>query len=483
MTNTLHWITSLILVLTLSACGGGSSTPENGVGGTGITQGRISQIQSGENPSITVNNIQFDTRNARFIRDGETVEQQSDFKPGEIITIKGVLENNTQRGIAREVIFDDTLEGPVTAEANGQRIEILGQTILTDSNTLFYGFNDLGELKRGFIVEVSGFFNAKQQILASTLKLQQTTTTVDSILQIKGHIHNIDINTKTFKINQLTVNYARAVVTEQDLKPNAYVLVRTLQPLSDDVMIANKVFILNTKLDANTFYQRQGLISRIDSATRFEMDGIPVELQLNTVYLGGNLNDLKINQRIIISGKTNEESVLLADEIRIIDRRTQILLEGYIEALDSSKQQLSVLGKNFALIEPSELTDETSDRVIKLRFDQFKVGDFVSVLAYPENTNATTLKILFLAKRPEELLVRVLNVVKSSDPQQNRITLFGYNIEVTNSTLYFDVNAKPIPKKDFFAQLNNGETLLDIIGFRAEIDTIAAEELYIDNSW
>lgn len=485
-----HALTSLALFLSftisilLSACGGNSSSFENGVGGTGITQGRITHLESNISSTITINEIQFDTKNASFIRDGETTESQSDFSIGEIITIKGSIKADNAHGIATEVIFDDTVEGPITAIINENTIEVLGQTIEVDSGTIFYGFNQLADLKRGFIVEVSGYVKANDRILASTLKLLRTTTTIDSTLQIKGHISDINLIDRTFKINNLLVDYSTALVDEEKLKPDVYVLVRSVKPLIEDVLIASKVIILNGKLDSNKFYKKSGYITKIDSQDSFEFDGIPVLTQLNTVFLNGSKSDLNVNKNIIISGFTNSEGTLLADEIYLIDRRSQILLEGFIDSIitTDNKKIFSVLGADLIIDDVTDLADARTGEIININLDQFNIGNFIYVEAYNRENN-NEFNALYLSKVPE-LLVRTMSVVKSTSSTQESITLYSHHkIIVDSLTEYFDVFTNPVSKTTFFSQLKNEETLIDVIGLQATSNSILASAIYIDTSW
>ena len=124
---------SIILVcILLNACGSDSLQLANGVGGTGISVGRLTGFGS-----MYVNGIKFNTDNATYIRDGVGSKSQDDFSTGEIVRINGTIDSNKITGTANEVIFTDLLEGVVTSVASGESLEVLGQKVTTNSLTVF----------------------------------------------------------------------------------------------------------------------------------------------------------------------------------------------------------------------------------------------------------------------------------------------------------------------------------------------------------
>ena len=474
----------VLLSLLISACGGGEARlADNGVGGTGITQGRITHLDTGAASAITVNDIRFDTENALLIRDGDQNANKSDFHIGEIVTVKGKIKPDGKQGIATEVIFDDTLEGPVTSPASGNSIEILGQTVLIDDRTLFYGFDQLSDLKEGYVVEVSGFINKQQQILASTLTLQKTTLTIGEILKVEGRLESLDPAAKTFKINNLTVDYSAVSVDEQRLKDSVYVLVRTQQAVVNKLMVASDIDIINSKLSINTSYKKDGYITKIIKENSFDMEGITVITQLNTEYINGSKQNLVKDKHVIVSGKTNSQGELLADQIYLVDRQTQIVLEGFLEKLDKVNKKITVFGTDILIDDVTRsIKDASADGINELviSFDKLKVGDYIYVEAYSRNRQYRAFEVV---KTPANTDSRVLSVVQSSDEARGTISLFSHQVMVDQNTQYSDIAGKPVDRKAFFQLLKNNQTLLDTYGLQIDPKTLAAKAIFIDTSW
>ena len=191
----LKLVSVALVYLLLSACNAASDQASNGLGGTGITQGRVTGFGS-----IFVNGIKFNTDNAIFIRDGAGSKNQEDFSTGEIVTIKGSIDSNKTTGTATEVTFSDALEGVVTTKASGSNIEVLGQKVTTDNLTIFIGFNKLSDLVIGNVVEVSGF-TVNNGLTASSLKLISANYTNGSTQEVEGRIEKLNTTTQTFKLN------------------------------------------------------------------------------------------------------------------------------------------------------------------------------------------------------------------------------------------------------------------------------------------
>ena len=247
-------------------------------------------------------------------------------------------------------------------------------------------------------------------------------------------------------------------------------------------MTASKVIIINTQLDANALYKKDGYITQVNSSDSFEMEGINILVQLNTKFINGVKSDLKTNKHIIIKGFTNSESVLLADEIYLVDRKTQIVLEGFIDSIETTNKKVVVLGKEIIIDDVTRtLKDDRENTMIDIDFNQLNVGDFVYIEAYNKNNN-TTFNAFYLSKVQPQLSFRAMSVVKNSTNQQE-IILFSNHILIDDITLFFDISAKPLSKTEFFAQIKDGETLLDVYGLHSQPSSIMANVIYIDSSW
>ena len=107
---------------------------------------------------------------------GEASGVESDLSVGQIVVVKGEIDSNGTTGTANEVIFDDSVKGPVQSiNLAGSSLVVLGQTVLVTADTSFddnISPASLDGLTVGDIVEVSGLpdANGKTVTLSSLLK-------------------------------------------------------------------------------------------------------------------------------------------------------------------------------------------------------------------------------------------------------------------------------------------------------------------------
>lgn len=475
-----YCITGLLLFLLalLSSCGGGIGSGlqlANGLGGTGITMGRVTGFGS-----VYVNGIHFNTDNATFFRDGIADKAQDDFHAGEIVKVKGTVNSDGKTGTATEVSFSDVLEGSVTATASNNTLKILEQTVMIDSLTLFHGFKKLADLQLGNIVEVSGFTNAQGAIEATSITLLQQGFTAGSILEVEGNISVLDTTAKTFKINDLLVDYSSALlsnIVEADLSNGLYLIVSTAQDISNGTITAAEVLFINDTLEIGLFYEIEGLISRFASPTDFDIEGFKVTTNAQTVYKNGSAADLKRDVRSLIIGRVNDQGVIVAEEITLLESSSEAIILATIEAINLTDNTFTILGETVLVDGFTLLSDDTTDDFLELSLDQFSVGDPVFVVARRINQGKTV--AIRLSKTTAIILPLLLAVVESATVDTGSITVFGKTINTDGNTVYFDREVNIISSAVFFSQLIIGSTVVDVGGHLLADGSVLADELQI----
>ena len=464
----------IFISLFLSACGG---TSANGVGGTGITQGRVTGFGS-----MFVNGVKFNTDNASFTRDEVSSKKQEDFKTGEIVTIKGTVDEGRKTGIATEVIFSDTLEGTVTSLPTTNSIGILGQNITTNNLTIFHGFNKLSDLKLGNIVEVSGF-NSQNKITASSIQLIDTSFTVGSKLEIEGEISDLKRDSLTFKINDLIIDYSNANFfdTTEDIIVNGdFLVVNSNQDIENNILRAANIQSVSNNLEPNTYYEIEGFITEFDSINNFTIDDEhTITTNNNTVITNGELNDLEFNQFIIAIGNTNAEGILITEEIRILDSSNSIAIEANIESIDLFNNNFMILGQTINIDSFTLISDDTNEEFAEFNLNEFSIGDSVFV-------DITVIDGIYIAYRlskispiTTEVIIGIIDTIDSNTKTLN----IGNNTIYTNSaTLYSNQDGEMITDTAFFALLE--ENVSDVwieTKYIANQDLIATEMTILKN--
>jgi len=171
------------------------------------SKGAVTAVDSSRN--IYVNGVRFSTDQAEFVIDGQ-LGTQADIEVGKVVSIIGILDANGASGTAYIVTYDDAVEGPLAAvdDQSGQ-IRILGQTVVVTADT-----NDavgaLDTMNVGETVEVSGFRDAEQRIIATYIGASRAAASYS----VRGTVTAVDPAAMTFAINDLVIDYAQAGIFE-----------------------------------------------------------------------------------------------------------------------------------------------------------------------------------------------------------------------------------------------------------------------------
>ena len=202
-----------------TAPGNRFGTLVNTVGGirTGMPAGKLTSGISGSGMpvargtidgfgSIFVNGVEFDTSNATIIMDGE-LATEDDLGVGMVVLVKGTVNPDGVTGIAETVIFDDEVEGPITAievNANGDAklITVLGVSIIVEQTGTVYENVTFETLSVGDVVEVSGFPEGIANLRATRVEKKADSYVAGQIVEVKGYVTDLH-NTEFFIGSQL----------------------------------------------------------------------------------------------------------------------------------------------------------------------------------------------------------------------------------------------------------------------------------------
>jgi len=401
-------LTALISIY-LSACGGGGSS--GGISGTGITMGRISNFGS-----IIVNGVRFDVDSAAFIRDDAPATGQEEYSVGEFVVIKGNIDSSGVTGIAEEVTFTNEIEGAVTmASSDGLSLEVLGQKVITNALTVFIGLDDiLGlddifTLTIGNIVEVSGIKDANGGIQATSIKLKEKDFVLGtSENELKGIVSNLDTTAKTFTINDIIIDYFGATFEgfgSQVLMDGLFVEVESGSMIIGNVLVADKIELEdeNTEIDEDTEVKIEGLITRFNSVTDFDVNGFTVTTNQDTEYSDGSINDLAVGAMIEIEGEAGSTGVIVAESISFEEEDDELdEYEGFVESVDIEAGEVVVSGTTIIISSTTIIRDESDLAVSPLTLSDLTFGDTVEVVGITQ-ANGDILASKFERKEVQEL--------------------------------------------------------------------------------
>lgn len=300
-----------IASLALLAGAAGSSA---GIQGSGrfnvlIAFGRITAFGS-----IFVDGVEYGLSNARISVDGRSASQ-AQLQVGQIVTVQATGALNGATAAATSVSFSSDVVGAIAqVDSAGQSLTLLGQTVEVDSSTLFGdGIQPVGlaGLRAGMAVDVSAFPDASGTLHASRIDLQ----IVGSPLQVKGTIAALDTVSRTFKVNDLTIDYSGAQVAG-NLGNASTAIVQATGPASGGVLYASRVQVsAGIGGTSGQDGRMQGLVTNIASSQRFSVGEQVVQTNSGTHFvLHGQA--FAPNLEVKVHGTFDASGTLVADQVQ-----------------------------------------------------------------------------------------------------------------------------------------------------------------------
>jgi Domain of unknown function (DUF5666) len=329
---------SLLTAVVVMACGGGdggTSVASVGSGGTGsftaLNVGTITGFGS-----VYVNGVRFEDNGAKVSdEDGDGNRKREDLRLGMVVKVQGSISTS---GSATATSFINTA---TTA------INIIGQTVVMDANTVFdtaltQGFNSL---KVGDELEVHGFLNAFSNTLQATLVELKPKP---NRYKISGTVKNLqNAPTNTFQIGSETISFsgltaadvpglAPGVLIKVQLKPKA--------PSAGGVWQAARVRgsdDLSSNNDSDKT-EVEGLVSATTSPTQFSVGSVRVNAVTATFTNG--TTGIVVGARVEVKGAL-KSGVLVASTVEIkqpgdSNSGKEIQLKGLISNLNSTTFEL-----------------------------------------------------------------------------------------------------------------------------------------------
>ncbi len=280
--------------------------------------------------SVTVNGIRYETNSAAVYVDGMPAAM-SDLRLGQTVSLTGEANFSEARGRADEITYLSTVIGPVeNVNTTFGRLIVLGQTVLTNEDTVFDTSIDgvsLAGIAPGMTLQISGHLNADGDIVATRIQPDTAGTGV----QLIGTVAGSDPANMLFRVNRLTVDYGSAVFIDLPQgMPTDGLLVTVRGTLVNGVLVVDEISSNAGVLAASgERVHLGGLITGFESAGAFELNGTPVTIDAGTVFVTGTAGDLQADAEITVDGRvaSGGDSVV-ANQITfgqpVYDRSTQV---------------------------------------------------------------------------------------------------------------------------------------------------------------
>ena len=328
---------ALFSVFLLISCdsGGGGMMAGGGIGGTGvINSGTISAFGS-----IVVNGTEFDTSTAAIIVNGKEIGVGDEFVRdnldiGRVVTVEGTGNLDDISAVADRVIYNDNVRGPIESihdvDATTKEIVVLGQIVIVNVVTKLKG-TDFDTIAQNDLVEVSGLVDDTGAIRATFLE-KTGEFMPGNVVGVTGFIVNLDIDSKTFEINDLTVNYASidSGSLPQGFADGLLVEVEGTLDAAGGEMRAASIELGDEIGDGNSDQiEVLGFVTDIGSAFEFTVGNQKVKFDANTLFVDGTPADILLGAKLEAEGRL-VDGILFADEIEFWGP-DQIEVEGIVD--------------------------------------------------------------------------------------------------------------------------------------------------------
>jgi hypothetical protein len=400
--NTVLYSAILSASLGLAGCSS-SSTPSSA---TDITVfGRITGFGS-----VITGGVEYETDKTSIKKDGlAVVNGDRDLQVGMVITLKGTA-NGTQ-GEASSIEYNDELEGLVQTNdlATGGDLIVMGQNVTFDANTNFESddpaITAIEDIPVNAVVEVSGYPDAKGNILATYIELKAATADLyDDDMEVKGIITNLNdtVDSLTFDLGGLTVDATSiALVLEFPLANDLYVEVKSKEGFDalTGSLVASKIELedeghYGVSGDDGDEMEIEGVITKIDTVNGIiELNG-----QVINIPAGMDISSFAVDDLVEIEVRVAVDGSLIAEEIEAEDAHDDdedFTIEALVEAIDAVNGTITADGKVISIDKLNAIMIDHGEMHEKyFSIDSLAVGDWVELEVYIDDAgNYVAIKV------------------------------------------------------------------------------------------
>lgn len=455
--------------------GGGSGFfAGGGTGGTGVHVGSVSKFGS-----VFVNGVEFDTASARIVLDG--VESGSGDQAardglavGKVVRVEGE-DRGDGTGTAARIVYNEDIVGPVESVAvidtATRRLVVMGQTVVADGATSF-AQTSLEALAAGNLVEVSGFIGADGSIRATFIGKRADRHLPGDPVELRGFAREVDPLRRTFRVNDLAVDYAAAdtsLLAGGGPAEGQYVEIDGALD-GRGVLAANRVApeeILG--VDDAELVEIAGIVTAFDSAASFEVNGIAVATDGETVFDGILAEELAIGAFITVRGPLADRVIQAA----LVRSAATARVES--DAAAATGDGLSLEGLDGLTVEANALTQflGAADGLAAIQ-----PGWHVKVFGRSFAPGTVTAEKLIVMRQPKKKIELTGPVEEVSD---DGVRVLGVEILASEApaNAFRLRNGGPLTPREFLERVEPGDVVSAVgkrTGKRTGWESIALEE-------
>ena len=265
---------------------------------------------------VVVNDVAYTSPSAIVTVNGRPGLPE-ELRPGQVVLLRGQIEDGGQTGSADSIDRDARLLGPLeTLDASNERLVVLGQVVQAGAGTVFAAGIDPSSyagLPIGSNVEVSGYARADGTVLATRIEPAAQTATQ----QLVGDVRDLDLSILRFAVGGLTVDYSQALVIDlPGGAPGLGTPVRATGHLAGGRFVVEMLGAAPAlPVTTGRRLQVAGVVTRFASATDFDVNDVAVTTTVTTWFNHGVRNDLALDVELVVDGRATSNGRITAERV------------------------------------------------------------------------------------------------------------------------------------------------------------------------
>jgi hypothetical protein len=479
------FVLALALLAGCSGSGSGNGAGEQQQAKNTTTVGVITGFGS-----VHVNGVRYRTTTSTEIRMNGELADEGALQVGQVVSVKGSVDDNGRAGDARSISMDAEVIGPVDSIGTDQLV-VLGQTVLTNADTVF-GRDmtppDLSAVAAGDVLEVSGFRDSDGAIVASFIE----PADAGEPSRVHGSVWSLDTAASTFMIGNLVVDFDSAELSNFSSGTPAdgdVVRVKGTTLGAGGELVAAKVALATKEGEGEWREGREnhdvdsgdvdlaGLITSFTSSVEFEVAGQAVTTAPETRYEHGSESTLALNVQVEIEGNPDADGVLVARKIEF-NGAQGIRIAATVDSV--SADQLVVLGLTVRTDLLTRYRDDSSADVRTFSLADSFTGDYVYVsgsISDPVTNEILASKIERENPQQEVRIAGPVDLVGTTS-----FDILGLTVSTDASTVFEGQDGQVTDAATFFSQITSG-SFVRIVGVETGATSIQATRLALEGAF
>jgi hypothetical protein len=339
-----------------------------GTGGTGLTTSSAVSIGTvSDAETMEVNKIQFNTQNAKVFIEGQYIGNGDEavrfnVRHGYLSKVSGDIFDDTT-GKAHIVEIFHMVKGPLesmsVSETKSFELQVMGQTVLGTTNTTLEGF-DIDTLQMGTLLRVSGIVDGQGVIHAGHIVKVSDECQADSTVMVKGIVSNLNLDEKTFFINDLKVDFSEAEIKHL-LHDGSSVWVNG--PCGLNILKADRVREFSSlDVQGADQFALEGFFTRQVAPNQWQVGNYLVQISDSTILEGNALEEIAVGMRARVHGVLDNYAIQ-ASKIVFYEK---VEVQSYVTRIDRANRTLELAGVTDVVISADDNTNFFQARAQKI---------------------------------------------------------------------------------------------------------------------